>query len=101
MPRRTGGKPSSYARFKPETTTTWLAAEPLPMAAHKYKVGQLVTLHSTRHCVWAEPFEVVRLLPSAGADFQYRIMSTRDRHERVVFESELSVSYPVMRSVTP
>jgi hypothetical protein len=30
------------------------------MAAHKFKVGQLVTLHSRRHGVWAEPFEVVR-----------------------------------------
>jgi hypothetical protein len=63
------------------------------MAAHKFNVGQLVTLHSTRHGVWAEPFDVVRLLPPAGADFQYRIMSTRDGHERVVFESELSVSH--------
>jgi hypothetical protein len=62
------------------------------MAAHKFKVGQLVILRSKRHGVCAEPFEVVRLLPPAGADFQYRIMSTGDGHERVVFESELSVS---------
>jgi hypothetical protein len=62
------------------------------MAAHKFKVGQLVILHSKRHGIWAEKFEVVRLLPPANGDFQYRIKSTRDGHERVVFESELSVS---------
>jgi hypothetical protein len=59
------------------------------MAAHKFKVGQLVTLHSTRHSVWAEPFEVVRLLPHEKGHFQYRIKSTRDGHERVAVESEL------------
>jgi hypothetical protein len=62
------------------------------MTAHKFKIGQLVTLHSKRHGVFAEQFEVVRLLPPANADFQYRVKSTRDGHERVVVESELSVS---------
>ena len=61
------------------------------MAAHRFKVGQLVTLHSKRHGVWAEKFEVVKLLPQEGGDFQYRVKSTRDGHERVVLESELSV----------
>jgi len=59
------------------------------MAAHKFKVGQLVTLHSQQH--GDERFEVVRLLPAANGDFQYRVKSTRDGHERVVLESELSV----------
>jgi len=71
---------------------TWLAAERRDMAAHKFKVGQLVTLHSKRHGVFAEPFEVVRLLPPANGDFEYRIKSTRDGHERVALESELLVS---------
>ena len=62
------------------------------MAAHKFKVGQLVTLHSKRHGVFAEQFEVVRLLPHENGNFHCRIKSTRDGHERVVFESELSVS---------
>ena len=39
------------------------------MAAHKLKVGQLVTLHSRRHGVWAEPFEIVRPLPHENGDF--------------------------------
>jgi hypothetical protein len=60
------------------------------MAAHKFKIGQRVTLESKRHGVWAEPFEVVRLLPDENGIFQYRIRSVRDGHERVVLESELA-----------
>ena len=63
---------------------------PRSMAAHKFKVGQLVTLRSKRHGVFAGQFEIVKLLPSADRDFQYRIKSTGDGHERVAFESELS-----------
>ena len=59
------------------------------MAAHKFKVGQLVTIYSKRHAVWAESFEIVRLLPHQDGEPQYRVRSTRDGHERVVFESEL------------
>jgi hypothetical protein len=62
------------------------------MAAHKFKVGQVVTLHSKRHGVWAERFEVVRLLPPENGDFQYRVKSTRHGHERVMLESELTGS---------
>jgi len=64
------------------------------MAAHSFIVGQLVTLHSKRHGVWAERFEVVRLLPPENGDFQYRVKSTRDGHERVVLESELAGTAP-------
>ena len=62
------------------------------MAAHKFKVGQVVTLHSKRHAVWAERFRVVKLLPPQNGNPQYHVKSTGDGHERVVFESELSVS---------
>jgi hypothetical protein len=34
------------------------------MMAHKFKVGQVVTLHSKRHGVWAEPFEVRKIAAS-------------------------------------
>ena len=60
------------------------------MAAHKFKVGQLVTLHSKPHGVFGEQFEVVRLLPPVNGDFQYRVKSTRDG--QVVLESELTGS---------
>ena len=64
------------------------------MAAHRFKVGQLVTLHSKWHGVWAERFEVSRLLPYENGGFQYRVKSTRDGHERVVLESELTGGHP-------
>jgi hypothetical protein len=35
------------------------------------------------------PYEVVGLLPYGNGDFQYRIKSPREQHERVVKESEL------------
>jgi hypothetical protein len=56
-----------------ETAPKWVGVEPLPMAAHRFKVGQLVTLHSKRHGVWAEPGEVSRLLPYENGDFRYRV----------------------------
>jgi hypothetical protein len=43
------------------------------MAAHKFKVGQLVTLHSQRHRVGAEQFEAVPTNGSCSrASFRYR-----------------------------
>jgi hypothetical protein len=61
--------------FGDEMTTGRLAVLwSLTMMAHKFKIGQVVTLHSKRHGVWAEPFEVVRLLPHANGNAQRRLM---------------------------
>jgi len=61
------------------------------MAAHKFKLGELVDLVQTPHSFAASgPYEVVRLLPEAGRDPQYGIKSRHDEHERVVKESELT-----------
>jgi hypothetical protein len=76
--------------LRSETTTTWFAVERLAIAAYKFKIGQRVTLRSKRYGFWAEPFEVVRLLPHENGIFQYRIKSVGDGHERVVLESELA-----------
>jgi hypothetical protein len=76
--------------MRPETTTAWFAVERPRMAAHKFKIGQRVTLESKRYGVWAEPSEVVRLLPNENGISQYRARSVRDGHERVVLESELA-----------
>ena len=67
------------------------------MTAHKFKLGQLVTLHSKRHGVFAEQFEVVRLLPPANADFQYRVKSTRDGHERSWLRASFENAHAVIR----
>ena len=60
------------------------------MMAHKFKVGQRVTLGSKRFGQWGETFEVARQMPQENGQFQYRIKSVTDGHQRVVFESELS-----------
>jgi hypothetical protein len=38
-------------------------------------------------------YEVVKLLPSDGADYQYRIKSSTEAFERVAKESQLDPSY--------
>ena len=61
------------------------------MTEHKFKTGQSVELRG-RMGVWVPqgPFSVVQLLPPEGQQNQYRLKSTRDGHERVVVESDLS-----------
>jgi hypothetical protein len=60
------------------------------MTAHKFKIGQLVTLGSKRLSDRGGAFTVVRQLPKEDGDFQYRIKSIVDGHERMVLEAELS-----------
>ena len=61
------------------------------VAEHKFKVGQSVSLVSG-------PFGrggtnniyiITQLLPPEGDDYQYRIKSVNEPHERVVKESQL------------
>jgi hypothetical protein len=62
------------------------------MKAHKFKPGQFVRIQSARSNL-APPggrYEIVRQLPPENNDFQYRVRSTADNHERVVRESELT-----------
>jgi hypothetical protein len=58
---------------------------------HKFKVGQAV--HSTGGPFGsASPnniYKVTQLLPPEGGDFQYRIKSAAEQHERVAKESQL------------
>lgn len=68
------------------------------MRPHKYKVGQKVrlfqraiTLSARKDDPHASPehYEITRLLPSDGAEFQYRIKGCTKGQERVVTESEI------------
>jgi hypothetical protein len=68
-------------------------------AIHKYKVGQKVRFFPAMSPVLArgddsvaarERYEVTRLLPNDGAEFQYRIKGCEGGIERVVRESEIS-----------
>ena len=61
------------------------------MGVHKFKIGQSVNYTS------APPgaargsgiYKITQLLPPEGDDFQYRIKSAAEPHERVVKESQL------------
>jgi len=61
---------------------------------HKFRIGQSVyfTSRPIGHMVANSTYEVVRLLPSDGADFQYRVKNPKEAFERVVKESQIEYS---------
>ena len=61
------------------------------MQEHKYRVGETVfyTSGMAGRGNGTGKYEVVRLLPSDGSDFQYRIKSVGEAYERVAKESQL------------
>jgi hypothetical protein len=65
-----------------------------PLREHKFNVGQTVQFTSRLigHMQANSTYEIVRLLPSDGADYQYRIKNPREAFERVARESQLDSS---------
>jgi hypothetical protein len=60
------------------------------MLSHKFHVGQLVQLiPSISRKVPGGSFEITKKLPERGGEFEYRIKSINEPHERVARESEL------------
>ena len=59
---------------------------------HKYKIGEQVSISAgfgyARKASGA--YQVVALLPSNGAHFQYRLRSSEEQFERVAAENELA-----------
>lgn len=61
------------------------------MKTHKYAVGQTFRfLPGVQSAALRGSYEIVRLLPAEANDYQYRVKSVLDGHERVVKESQLS-----------
>jgi hypothetical protein len=60
---------------------------------HKFGVGETVyfTASNVTHPAASGTYEVIRLLPTDGDDFQYRIKSSIEAFERVARESQLAV----------
>ena len=58
---------------------------------HKFQIGQSVyfTSRPIGHMVANSTYEVVKLLPSDGAEYQYRIKNANEAFERVARESQL------------
>ncbi|MCK9918626.1 hypothetical protein MXD81_56835 [Microbacteriaceae bacterium K1510] len=63
----------------------------IPVRAHKYHVGDTVyyTSPSFGRAAATGSYTVVKLLPSDGEDYQYRIKSSGEAFERVAKESQL------------
>ena len=62
-----------------------------PMASHKFKIGEIVTIRpALSRNVPGGLYEVTKQLPHNGREFEYRIKSVNEPHERVAGESELT-----------
>ena len=58
---------------------------------HKFKIGEIVTVRpAVSRNVPGGVYEVTKLLPHNGSEFEYRIKSASEEHERVARESELT-----------
>jgi hypothetical protein len=59
------------------------------MASHKFQVGEIVNLRPiVSRNVPGGAYEVTKQLPHSGREFEYRIKSASEEHERVVGESD-------------
>jgi hypothetical protein len=67
------------------------AAYEIKIMAHKYQVGEAVYFTSPTfgRAAATGSYTVVKLLPSEGDDYQYRIKSSGEAFERVAKESQL------------
>ncbi len=68
-----------------------VAAHEIPARLHKYQVGETVyyTSPTFGRAAATGSYIVVKLLPSEGDDYQYRIKSSGEAFERVAKESQL------------
>jgi hypothetical protein len=62
------------------------------MPSHKFNIGEAVLLTSNNRNVPGGVYAVTKQLPHNGTEFEYRIKSAREEHERVAGESELTRS---------
>jgi hypothetical protein len=57
------------------------------VSTHKFKIGESVFINDVR--APATPFVVIRRMPERDGEFEYRVRSSYESHERVVRESLL------------
>ena len=92
--RRVSGKPEPTAAVAAMTVTVAeLPTRTAVLRAHKYRVGQTVLFTSspiTRPGA-SGTYKVIKLLPSDGDDYQYRIKNPGEAFERVAKESQLEL----------
>jgi len=68
-----------------------VAAHEIVLKSHRYQVGEMVyyTSPTFGRAAATGSYTVVKLLPSEGDDYQYRIKSSGEAFERVAKESQL------------
>jgi hypothetical protein len=85
--------PKSAAKMirTPSPPVQPVAADDIKIMAHKYRVGETVyyTSPTFGRAAATGSYTVVKLLPSEGDDYQYRIKSSGEAFERVAKESQL------------
>jgi hypothetical protein len=76
-------------------SVTEVTAVSQPVRAHKFQVGQTVSYTSSpiSRPGASGSYQVVRLLPSDGDDYQYRIKNPGEAFERVAKESQLELDH--------
>jgi hypothetical protein len=86
---------SSIVNMTPVTVAEVVARAPSALRSHKYRVGQTVFYTSSpiSRPGASGSYQVVRLLPSDGDDYQYRIKNPGEAFERVAKESQLEVEH--------
>jgi hypothetical protein len=113
LPARFGmrrNRPSEATSATPARRASWpaIATELVQphiatMPYHRFKVGQTVVAPSGGlHALIPRGLHViVRLLPLAGREAQYRVRSEADGLERVVLESQITVWAPPSEKPAP
>jgi hypothetical protein len=84
-------KPAEPMFRTPSPPMQPMAAHDIKSMAHKYQVGETVYFTSPTfgRAAASGSYTVVKLLPSEGDDYQYRIKSSGEAFERVAKESQL------------
>jgi hypothetical protein len=101
--RQSARKPESLSAARVATATVEVATVTVAQVAalapglktHKYRVGQTVFYTSSpiSRPGASGSYQVVRLLPSDGDDYQYRIKNPGEAFERVAKESQLELEH--------
>jgi len=100
-PRQTARKPESLSAVRitavkmAAVTVAQVTAFSTALRTHKYRVGQTVFYTSSpiSRPGASGSYKVVRLLPSDGEDYQYRIKNPGEAFERVAKESQLELEH--------
>ena len=63
----------------------------LPMATHKFRVGQIVLVKPDHRNVPGGAYAIIKKMPERDGEFEYCVKSINEPHERVVRESQMRI----------